>query len=72
MIRLHTGSTGFHVVLNMFHVWRCVFCCDDVHWIRAVGLLSHVGVVVVVLVEVNLSSRYQVHSPKMLAVVLLP
>jgi hypothetical protein len=72
MIRLHTGPTGFHVALDMFHVWRSVFCFDDVHWIRAVGLLSYVGVVVVAPVEANLSSRYQVHSPMLLAVVLLP
>jgi hypothetical protein len=72
MIRLHIGPTGFHVALDTFRVWRCVFCFDDVHWIRTVGLLSRVGVVVVVSVEVNLSSRYQVHFPMLLAVVLLP
>jgi hypothetical protein len=69
MVRLRAGSIGFDVVLDMCHVWRCVFCFGDVRWVRAVGLIPHVhgG-----LVEVNSSSGYQVHSPTLVAVGLLP
>lgn len=45
-VQLRDGYIGFHVALDMCHVWRVVFCFDDVRWIRTVGLILREGVLV--------------------------